>query len=43
MATTEDVAMSTGEVVVVKTDGESDTEDGKQAQVILQLHSMTAG
>ncbi|XP_051927073.1 glucocorticoid modulatory element-binding protein 1 isoform X3 [Hippocampus zosterae] len=43
MATTEDVAMSTGEAVVVKTDGESNTEYLNKGQVIFQLQSITAG
>ncbi|XP_061764358.1 glucocorticoid modulatory element-binding protein 1 isoform X2 [Nerophis ophidion] len=41
MATTEDVSMSTEQVVMVKTDGEPD--DLNKTQVILQLQSLTAG
>ncbi|XP_077363444.1 glucocorticoid modulatory element-binding protein 1 isoform X2 [Festucalex cinctus] len=43
MATTEDETMSTGEIVVVKTDGECNAEDLNKTQVILQLQSINAG
>ncbi|XP_069567617.1 glucocorticoid modulatory element-binding protein 1 isoform X1 [Brachyistius frenatus] len=43
MATTEEVTVSMGEVVMVKTDGEGDPDDPNKTQVILQLQPITAG
>ncbi|KAM8767868.1 glucocorticoid modulatory element-binding protein 1 isoform 3-T5 [Acanthopagrus schlegelii] len=43
MATTEEVTVSMGEVVMVKTDGEGDSDDPNKTQVILQLQPITAG
>ncbi|XP_054620431.1 glucocorticoid modulatory element-binding protein 1 isoform X2 [Dunckerocampus dactyliophorus] len=43
MATTEDVSVSTGQVVVVKTENGSDADDLNKTQVILHLQSLTAG
>nr|XP_057902757.1 glucocorticoid modulatory element-binding protein 1 isoform X2 [Doryrhamphus excisus] len=43
MATTEDVSVSTGQVMMVKTEDGSDADDLNKTQVILQLHSITAG
>ncbi|XP_041811437.1 glucocorticoid modulatory element-binding protein 1 isoform X2 [Chelmon rostratus] len=43
MATTEEVTVSMGEVVMVKADGEGDPDDPNKTQVILQLQPVTAG
>ncbi|XP_069372744.1 glucocorticoid modulatory element-binding protein 1 isoform X2 [Paralichthys olivaceus] len=43
MATTEEVAVSMGEVVMVKADGEGDPDDPNKTQVILQLQPITTG
>ncbi|XP_036949420.1 glucocorticoid modulatory element-binding protein 1 isoform X3 [Acanthopagrus latus] len=43
MATTEEVTVSMGEVVMVKTDGEGDSDDPNKTQVILQLQPITTG
>ncbi|KAM3596174.1 uncharacterized protein V6R79_009839 [Siganus canaliculatus] len=43
MATTEEVTVSMGEVVMVKTDGEGDPDDPNKTQVILQLQPITTG
>uniref|UniRef100_A0A8D3BF18 Glucocorticoid modulatory element binding protein 1 n=1 Tax=Scophthalmus maximus TaxID=52904 RepID=A0A8D3BF18_SCOMX len=43
MATTNEVTVSMGEVVVVKADGEGDLDDPNKTQVILQLQPINAG
>lgn len=43
MATTEEVTVSMGEVVMVKADGEGDPDDPNKTQVILQLQPITTG
>ncbi|XP_073319353.1 glucocorticoid modulatory element-binding protein 1 isoform X2 [Pagrus major] len=43
MATTEEVTVSMGEVVMVKTDGDGDPDDPNKTQVILQLQPITTG
>lgn len=43
MATPEEVTVSMGEVVMVKTKGEGDSDDANKTQVILQLQPITAG
>lgn len=43
MATTEEVTVSMGEVVMVKADGEGDLDDPNKTQVILQLQPITTG
>ncbi|XP_044191898.1 glucocorticoid modulatory element-binding protein 1 isoform X2 [Thunnus albacares] len=43
MATTDEVTVSMGEVVMVKADGEGDSDDPNKTQVILQLQPITAG
>ncbi|KAM9838980.1 glucocorticoid modulatory element-binding protein 1 [Aulostomus maculatus] len=43
MAATDDVTVSMGEVVMVKADGEGDSDDPNKTQVILQLQPITAG
>ncbi|XP_056255894.1 glucocorticoid modulatory element-binding protein 1 isoform X2 [Seriola aureovittata] len=43
MATTDEVTVSMGEVVMVKTDGEGDPDDPNKTQVILQLQPITTG
>ncbi|XP_076610282.1 glucocorticoid modulatory element-binding protein 1 isoform X1 [Chaetodon auriga] len=43
MATTEEVTVSMGEVVMVKADGEGDSDDPNKTQVILQLQPVTTG
>lgn len=43
MATTDEVTVSMGEVVVVKADGDGGTEDPNKTQVILQLQPVTTG
>ncbi|KAM9340636.1 glucocorticoid modulatory element-binding protein 1 [Symphorus nematophorus] len=43
MATTEEVTVSMGEVVMVKTEGEGDPDDPNKTQVILQLQPVTTG
>lgn len=43
MASTEEVAVPVGEVVMVKSEGEGDPDDPNKAQVILQLQPITTG
>ncbi|XP_049890585.1 glucocorticoid modulatory element-binding protein 1 isoform X2 [Epinephelus moara] len=43
MATTDEVTVSMGEVVMVKADGEGDADDPNKTQVILQLQPITPG
>ncbi|XP_040908682.1 glucocorticoid modulatory element-binding protein 1 isoform X2 [Toxotes jaculatrix] len=43
MATTDEVTVSMGEVVMVKADGEGDPDDPNKTQVILQLQPITTG
>nr|XP_020462077.1 glucocorticoid modulatory element-binding protein 1-like isoform X2 [Monopterus albus] len=43
MATTDEVTVSMGEVVMVKGDGESDPDDPNKTQVILQLQPIATG
>ncbi|GAA6226989.1 glucocorticoid modulatory element-binding protein 1-like isoform X2 [Lates japonicus] len=43
MATTDEVTVSVGEVVMVKADGEGDPDDPNKTQVILQLQPITTG
>lgn len=43
MASTEEVAVPVGEVVMVKSEGQGDPEDPSKAQVILQLQPITTG
>ena len=43
MATTEEVAVSMGEVVMLKADEEGDPDDPNKTQVILQLQPITTG
>ncbi|XP_044026880.1 glucocorticoid modulatory element-binding protein 1 isoform X3 [Siniperca chuatsi] len=43
MATTQEVTVSMGEVVMVKADGEEDPDDPNKTQVILQLQPITTG
>ncbi|XP_026205443.1 glucocorticoid modulatory element-binding protein 1 isoform X1 [Anabas testudineus] len=43
MATTEEVTVSMGEVVMVKAGGEGDPDDPNKTQVILQLQPITTG
>nr|XP_046273227.1 glucocorticoid modulatory element-binding protein 1 isoform X2 [Scatophagus argus] len=43
MATSEEVTVSMGEVVMVKTDGEGDPDDPNKTQVILQLQPIATG
>ncbi|KAK2830047.1 hypothetical protein Q5P01_017978 [Channa striata] len=43
MATTDEVTVSMGEVVMVKADGEGDPHDPNKTQVILQLQPITTG
>lgn len=43
MATTEEVTVSMGEVMVVKTKDEDECDDADKAQVILQLQPITVG
>ncbi|CAN9504122.1 unnamed protein product [Ophioblennius macclurei] len=43
MATTEEVTVSMGEVVMMKADGEGDPNDTSKTQVILQLQQITTG
>lgn len=43
MATTDEVTVSMGEVVMVKADGDGGTEDPSKTQVILQLQPITTG
>ncbi len=43
MATAEEVTVSVGEVVMVKTEEEGDPEDPNKTQVILQLQPVTSG
>ncbi|XP_070778184.1 glucocorticoid modulatory element-binding protein 1 [Enoplosus armatus] len=43
MATTEEVTVSMGEVVMVKAEGEGDPDDPNKTQVILQLQPITTG
>lgn len=43
MATTEEVTVSMGEVMVVKAKDEDECDDADKAQVILQLQPITVG
>ncbi|XP_071755181.1 glucocorticoid modulatory element-binding protein 1 isoform X1 [Centroberyx gerrardi] len=43
MATTEEVTVSMGEVVMVKAEGDGDPDDPNKTQVILQLQPITTG
>ena len=43
MATTDEVTVSMGEVVMVKAEGEGDPSDPNKTQVILQLQPITSG
>lgn len=43
MATTDEVTVSMGEVVMVKPDIDGDPDDPNKTQVILQLQPITAG
>lgn len=43
MATTEEVTVSMGEVMVVKTKDEDECDDADKAQVILQLQPISVG
>lgn len=43
MASTEEVAVPVGEVVMVKSEGEGDPDDPNKAQVILQLQPIATG
>ncbi|XP_029700793.1 glucocorticoid modulatory element-binding protein 1 isoform X1 [Takifugu rubripes] len=43
MASTEEVAVPVGEVVMVKSEGEGDPDDPSKTQVILQLQPITTG
>lgn len=43
MATTDEVTVSMGEVVMVKADSEGDADDPNKTQVILQLQPITTG
>lgn len=43
MATTEEVTVSMGEVMVVKTKDDDECDDADKAQVILQLQPIAAG
>ncbi|XP_068188832.1 glucocorticoid modulatory element-binding protein 1 isoform X2 [Antennarius striatus] len=43
MATTEEVTVSMGEVVMVKAEGEEESDDPNKTQVILQLQTITTG
>lgn len=43
MASTEEVAVPVGEVVMVKAEGEGDPDDPNKAQVILQLQPIGTG
>lgn len=43
MATSEEVTMSVGDVMMIKADSDGDAEDPNKTQVILQLQPITTG